>query len=154
MIRDCKIGKRVKIPFPDLVNLYECKIGNDSFIGPFVEIQKGVTIGKRCRIHSHSFICEGVNIGDNVFVGHGVIFTNDIYPVANDHDWKFRRTLVKKEASIGNNVTLLPVKVGEGSLIGAGSVVTKDVPDYAIVAGNPAKKLRTYNERTKRSARH
>lgn len=154
MIRDCKLGKRVKIPFPDLVNLYECKIGDDSFIGPFVEIQKGVTIGKRCRIHSHSFICEGVNIEDDVFVGHGVIFTNDIYPVANDPNWKLRKTFVKKKASIGNNVTLLPVEVGEGSLIGAGSVVTEDVPDYAIVVGNPARKLRAYNERTKRAIKH
>lgn len=150
MIRKCKIGKNVKIPYPELVNLYECQIGDGSFIGPFVEIQKGAVIGKNCRIQSHSFICEGVNIGDGVFIGHGVIFVNDLYPIANDPNWKLKRTLVKDKASIGNNATLLPVRVGKGSLIGAGSVVTRDVPDYTVVAGNPAKKLRVYNERTKK----
>lgn len=153
MIRKCKIGKNVKIPFPELVNLYECKIGDNSFIGPFVEIQKKVVIGKRCKIQSHSFICEGVTIDDDVFIGHGVIFTNDLYPIANDPDWKMKRTLIKNKASIGNNATLLPVTVGEGSLIGAGSLVVKDVPDYTIVAGNPARKIRSYNERVKKSSR-
>lgn len=154
MIRKCKMGKNVKIPFPKLVNLYECEIGDNSFIGPFVEIQKGVIIGRRCKIQSHSFICEGVTIGDDVFIGHGVMFTNDLYPVTNDPNWKLRKTFVNKKASIGNNVTLLPIEVGEGSLIGAGAVVTEDVPDYAIVAGNPARKLRAYNERTKRAIKH
>lgn len=153
MIRKCKLGKRIKIPFPDLVNLYECGVGDDSFIGPFVEVQKGAVIGKRCRIQSHTFICEGATIGDDVFIGHGVVFTNDLYPIANEPDWKLKRTLIKSKVSIGNNATLLPVRIGEGSLIGAGSVVTKDVPAYTIIAGNPAKKIRAYNERIRKSKR-
>ena len=147
MIRECKIGKNVKIPFPDLVNLYECEIGDNSFIGPFVEIQKGVIIGKDSRIQSHAFICEGVIIGDSVFVGHGVVFTNDLFPVANDPNWKLKKTLVKSKVSIGNNATILPVELGEGCLIGAGAVVTKDVLAHSIVVGNPAKKIREYNAR-------
>lgn len=154
MIRKCTIGKGVKIPFPHLVNLYECKIGDNSFIGPFVEIQKGVVIGKRCRVQSHSFICEGTTIGDGVFIGHGVVFTNDLFPVANDPNWKLKKTLVKNKVSIGNNATLLPVVVGEGSLVGAGAVVTRDVPAYTIVAGNPAKKVRDYRERIGKSTHH
>lgn len=147
MIRDCKIGKNVKIPFPDLVNLYECSIGDDTFIGPFVEIQRGSSIGKRCRIQSHSFVCEGVSIGNEVFIGHGVIFSNDLFPVANDPNWKLKKTKIANNVSIGNNVTLLPVKVGKGSLIGAGSVVTEDVPANVIAVGNPAKKIRSYHAR-------
>ena len=150
MISKCRIGKGVKIPFPDLVNLYECKVGDNSFIGPFVEIQRGAVIGKRCRIQSHSFICEGVTIGDDVFIGHGVIFANDLFPVANDPNWKLKKTLVKDQTSIGNNATLLSVVIGEGSLVGAGAVVTKNVPAYIIVAGNPAKKVRDYRERIRK----
>jgi len=145
MIRDCKIGKNVKIPFPELVNLYECRIGDGCFIGPFVEIQKNVKIGKRCRIQSHSFICEGVTIEDGVFIGHGVMFVNDLFPKANDPGWKMEKTLIKKNASIGNNTTILPVRFGESSLAAAGAVVTKDVPAHTIVCGNPAKILRKYN---------
>ena len=150
MIRKCKIGKRVKIPYPRLVNLYECAIGDNSFIGPFVEIQKGVVIGKRCRIQSHSFIPEGVTIGDDVFIGHAVAFVNDLFPIANDPSWKPKKTLIGPKVSIGNNATLLPVVIKEGSLVGAGSVVTKNVAAYSIVAGNPAKVLRKYNERAKK----
>lgn len=150
MIRKCKIGKNVKIPFPDLVNLYECKIGDDSFVGPFVEIQKGVVIGKRCRIQSHSFICEGVHIADDVFIGHGVMFVNDLYPISNDSDWKLKRTQVERGVSVGNNATILPVVIGKGSLVGAGSVVTKDIPPHTVVAGNPAKVLRKYHERRRK----
>jgi acetyltransferase-like isoleucine patch superfamily enzyme len=150
MIRKCKIGKNVKIPFPDLVNLYECKIGDDSFVGPFVEIQKGVVIGKRCRIQSHSFICEGVHIADDVFIGHGVMFVNDLYPISNDPDWKLKRTQVERGVSVGNNATILPVVIGKGSLVGAGSVVTKDIPPHTVVAGNPAKVLRKYHERRRK----
>ena len=142
MNRNCKIGKKVKIPFPGLVNLYECVVGDNTFVGPFVEIQKGTVIGKRCRIQSHSFICEGVKIGDDVFIGHGVMFVNDFYPVANDPGWKMKKTFIADNVSIGNNATILPVKVGRASLIGAGAVVTKDVAEYAVVAGNPAKVLR------------
>lgn len=152
MIRKCKIGKRVKIPFPELVNLYECEIKDDTFIGPFVEIQKGVKIGRRCRVQSHTFICEGVTIKDDVFIGHGVMFTNDLFPVANDPNWKLKKTMIEDRVSIGNNATLLPVRIGEASLIGAGSVVTKDVPKNTIVAGNPARKIRDYRERTRKTS--
>lgn len=154
MIRDCKIGKNVLIPYPELVNLYECRIGDGSFIGPFVEVQKGVVIGSRCRIQSHCFICEGVNLADDVFVGHGVMFVNDLYPAADNRKWKLKKTVIKNKVSIGSNATLLPVVVGEGALIGAGAVVTKDVDSYTIVSGNPARKLRHYHERAKRSAKH
>jgi len=147
MIKKCKIGKNVKIPFPNLVNLYECRVGDNTFIGPFVEIQKGVVIGKRCRIQSHAFICEGVTIGDDCFVGHGVMFTNDLYPVANDPNWKLEKTVVSNKVSIGNNATILPVKIGEGALVGAGAVVTKDVQQNIVVVGNPARKIRSSRER-------
>lgn len=150
MIRKCKIGKNVKIPFPELVNLYECTIGDNSFVGPFVEIQKGVSIGKRCRVQSHSFICEGVSIGDDVFIGHGVMFVNDLYPIANYPHWKLKKTLVENKVSIGNNATILPVVIGKESLVGAGSVVVKDVPVYVIVTGNPAEILKKYNGRIRK----
>jgi acetyltransferase-like isoleucine patch superfamily enzyme len=151
MIRKCKMGKEVKIPFPKLVNLYECTIGDNSFIGPFCEIQKGAVIGKRCRVQSHTFICEGVVVGDDCFIGHGVMFVNDLYPKANDPGWKMSKTRIKDKVSIGNNATLLPVVVGEGSLIGAGAVVTRDVADHAIVVGNPARRLRGYYGRGKKN---
>jgi acetyltransferase-like isoleucine patch superfamily enzyme len=143
------IGENVRIF--DFVNAYECSIGTNSKVGTFVEIQKGSTIGKNCKISSHSFICEGVHINDNCFIGHGVMFTNDLFPRATnadgsqqtDSDWKMIETFVKKGASIGSNATILcGITIGENALIGAGSVVTKDVPDNAIVAGNPAKILK------------
>jgi UDP-2-acetamido-3-amino-2,3-dideoxy-glucuronate N-acetyltransferase len=138
----------VVIHHPALVNLYGCEVGDGSRIGAFVEIQKNAFIGKRCKISSHTFICEGVTIEDEVFVGHGVMFTNDRIPRAtnpdgsaqNDDDWKLELTRVKRRASIGSNVTIVPgVTIGEGALVGAGAVVTRDVPDFAIVAGVPAK---------------
>lgn len=141
MIQRCKIGKKVKIPYPKLVNLYKCKIGDGSFIGPFVEIQKDVVIGKNCRIQSHSFICEGVTIGDNVFVGHGVMFVNDLLPRVDDPDRKLKKTFIGSDVSIGTNSTLLPVIVGKNSVIGAGSVVTKNVEIDTIVVGNPAREV-------------
>jgi UDP-2-acetamido-3-amino-2,3-dideoxy-glucuronate N-acetyltransferase len=143
-----KLGVNVKIYHPDQVNLYGCTIGDDSRVGSFVEIQKNSVIGARCKISSHSFICEGVNIEDEVFVGHGVMFTNDRFPKATnsdgspmgDEDWKVEITLVKQRASIGSNATIVPgVTIGKQALVGAGSVVTKDVPDFAIVAGIPAR---------------
>jgi len=144
------LGNGVQIFHPDLVNLYGCVIGDETKIGTYVEIQKGAHIGNRCKISSHSFVCEGVTIEDGVFIGHGVMFTNDAYPRAvnedgslqEDDDWQVIETRVKKRASIGSGATILPgITIGEAAMIGAGSVVTKDVPDHAIVAGNPARIL-------------
>ena len=146
---DVKLGQGVKIF--SFVNLYGCEIGDDSKIGTFVEIQRGAKIGRRCKVSSHTFICEGVIIEDEVFIGHGVTFTNDLLPRATNPDgspqtaadWKCEKTLIKKGASIGSGATLLcGITVGEKSIIGAGAVVTKDVPPGMIVAGNPAKVLR------------
>jgi UDP-2-acetamido-3-amino-2,3-dideoxy-glucuronate N-acetyltransferase len=139
------LGRNVKIY--NFVNAYGCTIGDDSQIGAFVEIQKNARIGKRCKISSHTFICEGVTIEDEVFVGHGVMFTNDLFPKAtavdgklqNEQDWQCIPTVVKRGASIGSNATILcGVTIGENALVGAGAVVTRDVPDNAVVAGNPA----------------
>jgi len=146
---DVRLGKGVKV-FA-FTNLYGCEIGDETRIGTFVEIQKNARIGKRCKISSHSFICEGVTIEDEVFVGHNVTFINDLFPRATsggqlqtEADWECRPTLVKRGASIGSSATLLcGVTVGENAVIGAGSVVTKDVPPNAVVAGNPARVLRT-----------
>jgi UDP-2-acetamido-3-amino-2,3-dideoxy-glucuronate N-acetyltransferase len=143
-----QLGEGVQIFQPDLVNLYGCKIGDQSRIGAFVEIQKNATVGRLCKVSSHTFICEGVIIEDEVFIGHGVMFTNDLYPRATkedgalqtDADWTVIPTTVKRRASIGSNATIIGgVTIGEGSLVGAGAVVTRDVPDYAIVAGVPAR---------------
>ncbi len=125
----------------DFTNLYECTVGEDAFIGPFVEIQSGVTIGDRTKISSHSFICEGVTIGKNGFIGHGVMFTNDKYDsqTPNKGDWILRKTIVKDDVRIGSNATILPVTIGHRAIIGAGAVVTRDVPDDSVVYGNPAK---------------
>ena len=142
------LGDGVMIYHPDLVNLYGCQIGDGVKIGTFVEVQSGVEIGRNCKISSHSFICTGVRIEDGVFIGHGVMFINDIYPKAVNpdgslqtaDDWEMVETVVKKGASIGSNATIMGgVTVGEGALVGAGAVVTHDVPDYAIVAGSPAR---------------
>jgi len=144
-----KLGKDVKLG--KFINLYGCEIGDETKIGAFVEVQKNATIGKRCKISSHTFVCEGVTIEDNVFVGHGVMFTNDSYPrstangqLQTEADWKVERTTVKKGASIGSGATILPnLTIGENAIVGAGSVVTRDVAANSIVAGNPAKFLRS-----------
>jgi acetyltransferase-like isoleucine patch superfamily enzyme len=142
----------VVIHHPQLVNLYGCSVGAESRIGAFVEVQRGAVIGRRCKVSSHSFLCEGVTLEDGVFVGHGVMFTNDLYPRAvnddgslqSDADWTMVPTLVKAQASIGSNATILAgVTIGEGSLVAAGAVVTRDVPAFAIVAGVPAKVIGT-----------
>lgn len=147
---DVKLGANVKLS--KFVNLYGCEIGDETKIGAFVEIQKNARIGKRCKVSSHSFICEGVDIEDNVFIGHGVTFTNDTYPRSTNSDgtlqtgadWEVRSTVVRKGASIGSGATLLcNLSVGENAIVGAGSVVTKDVPPNTIVAGNPARVLRS-----------
>lgn len=146
---DVKLGRNVRLH--NFVNLYGCEIGDDVKIGTFVEIQKGAKIGNRCKISSHSFICEGVTLEEEVFVGHNVTFVNDLYPRATtpagelqcESDWKCCPTLIKRGASIGSSATLLGgITVGEFSMVGAGSVVTKDVPPYTVVAGSPAKVLR------------
>src|SRR5436190_4220012 len=148
-----KLGQRVVLNA--FTNLYGCEIGDDSKIGTFVEVQKGSKIGRRCKISSHSFVCEGVTIEDDVFVGHSVTFTNDLFPRATaggrlqtEADWTCTPTLIKKGASIGSGATLLcGITVGEQAIVGAGAVVTKDVPAYAVVAGNPAKILRFVQEK-------
>lgn len=152
---DVKLGRDVKIHA--FVNLYGCQIGDESMIGTFVEIQKGATIGKRVKVSSHTFICEGVTIEDYAFIGHGVMFINDRYPRAanpdgslqTEEDWSVIPTLVKRGASIGSNATILcGVTIGEGAIVGAGSIVTHDVPPYTIVAGNPARRLRSVETQT------
>jgi len=155
---DVKMGKNVRLF--GFANLYGCEIGDDTKIGTFVEIQKGAKIGNRCKISSHTFICEGVTVEDDVFIGHNVTFINDRYPRATatggqlqtEADWKVVRTLVKRGASIGSSATLLcGITVGEYAVVGAGSVVTKDVPSGAVVAGNPARVIKTLPKEGKRA---
>jgi acetyltransferase-like isoleucine patch superfamily enzyme len=146
---DVRLGQNVKLS--KFINLYGCSVGDNTKIGAFVEIQKNATVGNNCKISSHSFVCEGVTIEDDVFIGHGVMFINDSYPRATtsggqlqtEADWKVERTVIRKGASIGSGATILSnITVGERALVGAGSVVTKDVPANAVVAGNPARVLR------------
>jgi len=151
---DVILGKNVVLN--DFINLYGCRIGDNTKIGTFVEVQKNATIGRNCKIQSHTFICEGVTIEDEAFVGHGVMFINDRYPrsasdtgeLQTEADWEVVATVIKKGASIGSNATILcGVIVGEGAIIGAGSVVTKDIPPNTIAAGNPAKEIRRLKEK-------
>jgi UDP-2-acetamido-3-amino-2,3-dideoxy-glucuronate N-acetyltransferase len=160
-INNVRRGDDVVIKYPDLVNLYGCTIGQGTRIGPFVEIQKGSAIGRNCKISSHSFICEGVTVEDEVFIGHGVMFTNALFPhstkedgtLQRDGDWELTTTLIKRRASIGSNATIIAgIAVGEGALVGAGAVVTKDVPDYAVVVGNPARLIGDVRDRERKRA--
>jgi acetyltransferase-like isoleucine patch superfamily enzyme len=153
---DVKLGKDVKLS--KFVNIYGCEVGDETKIGAFVEIQKNARVGRRCKISSHTFICEGVDIEDNVFIGHSVTFINDSYPRATtsegglqtEADWKVEKTIVRKGASIGSGSTIMSkLTIGENAIVGAGSVVTKDVPANAIVAGNPAKFRRFISEEKK-----
>jgi acetyltransferase-like isoleucine patch superfamily enzyme len=142
-IRDVTFGREVKVVQP--VNLYDCKIGDDCFIGPFVEIQSNAIIGSRTRIQSHSFICDGVSIGEDCFIGHGVMFINDLFtdggPAGDKNSWK--KTTIGNKVSIGSNATLLPVSICDGVVIGAGAVVTKDIQEKGVYAGNPARLMRS-----------
>jgi UDP-2-acetamido-3-amino-2,3-dideoxy-glucuronate N-acetyltransferase len=149
---DVKLGENVRLS--KFINLYGCEIGDETKIGAFVEVQKNASIGRRCKISSHTFICEGVTIEDDVFIGHGVMFTNDTYPRATspdgrlqtEADWKVEKTVVRRGASIGTGATVLPnICIGENAIVGAGSIVTKSVPANAIIAGNPARVLRYVN---------
>lgn len=159
---DVELGSHVSIPQPALVNLYGCRIGDHTKIGAFVEIQRGAVIGDYCKISSHTFVCEGVAIEDGVFVGHGVMFTNDLTPSAVNADgtlqtaadWAVIPTRVARRASIGSNATILAgVTIGEGALVGAGAVVTRDVPPHAVVAGVPAVVIGNRQELSTRAAR-
>ena len=151
---DVKLGENVRLS--KFINLYGCEIGDETKIGAFVEIQKNVRVGNCCKVSSHTFICEGVIIEDQVFIGHGVTFTNDSYPRATteggelktEADWKVEPTVVKRGASIGSGATILSnTSIGENAIVGAGSVVTKDIPPNAVVAGNPARVLRYIDEK-------
>ena len=155
---DVRLGQRVRIQHPELVNLYGCSIGDDTTVSAFVEVQKKATIGARCKISTHAFICEGVTIEDEVFVGHGVMFINDRYPRATNEgklqteaDWKVIETLVKRGASVGSGAVIMcGITIGEKALIGAGAVVTRDVADNAIVAGVPARLVGDIKDQEKR----
>lgn len=152
MIEDVGFGERVKLYLPSLVNLYRCEIGDDSTIGPFVEVQAGAVIGKRTKVCSHAFICGDTKIGDRVFVGHGVMFCNDRFPII-DGPVFLAGAVVEDDVSIGSGATILPgVTIGQGAIVGAGAVVTQNVPPWTVVVGNPARIVRTFSGPDERAA--
>lgn len=138
MLENVVLGKEVTIRFPELCNIYGCSIGDFSMIGPFVEIQKGVVVGKLVKVESHTFLCTGCVIGDRVFIGHGVMTTNDLFPAIDAAPVRLFRTIVENDVVIGSGATILPVTIGQGAVIGAGAVVVANVPAWAVMAGNPA----------------
>ncbi len=141
--QSCRLAQSVKILYPELVNLYGCTIDEDVFIGPFVEIQKNASVGRASRIQSHTFICEGIHIGERVFVGHGVMFINDRHPTANNVDWKLEETFVENDVAIGSGAIIMcGIRLGAGAQVGCGAVVTKDIPPGQTVVGVPARALR------------
>ena len=143
---DVKLGANVKIFSPELVNIFGCEIGDGTFVGPFVEITRGTIVGRNCKIESHSFLCDRVTLEDDVFIGHGVMFTNDLYP-RSDRQVVRMPTLVKQGATIGSNATIAPgVTIGRFAIVGAGAVVAKDVPDLSIAVGNPARTVRQFED--------
>jgi len=144
MIENVTMGEHVNIPFPDLVNLYRCDLADFVFVGPFVEIQVGVRIGKFTKVESHTFICSGVTIGGRVFVGHGVTFVNDLFPAITAAPARLFQTTVGNDVVIGSGATILPAQIGTGAVIGAGAVVTVDVPAWSLVVGNPARVIRQW----------
>lgn len=141
---DVVLGKNVKIFDENLVNIFGCEIGDDSFVGPFVEITRGVKIGKKCIVESHSFLCTGVTLEDDVFIGHGVMFVNDLYPRTHRHV-EYVNSYLKKGCCIGSNATIIGATIGQYAVIGAGAVVSKDVEDFSIYAGSPARKIKQFN---------
>jgi UDP-2-acetamido-3-amino-2,3-dideoxy-glucuronate N-acetyltransferase len=138
-VENITLGKHAVIRFPELCNIYDCEIGDYSFIGPFVEIQRGVTIGQFAKIESHTFICEGVTIGDRCFIGHSVTFCNDLFPAIDAAPVRLFQTIVEDDAVIGSGATILPVRIGNGAVIGAGAVVVDPVPNWSVVVGNPGR---------------
>jgi UDP-2-acetamido-3-amino-2,3-dideoxy-glucuronate N-acetyltransferase len=146
MIEDITRGESVNIPFPDRCNLYGCTIGDRSFVGPFVEIQRGVEVGEDCKIESHTFLCEGVQVGDRVFVGHGVMTTNDLCPAMGAANVTLYRTIIEDDVSIGSGATILPCTIGHGAIIGAGAVVTHDIPPLSVAVGNPARIIARFSD--------
>lgn len=151
MIERCLLADGAHIYHPELCNLYDCAIGAGSTVGPFVEIQRGVTVGNDCKVSSHAFLCTGVILGDRVFVGHGVMTTNDLFPGVLS-EAPYLATVVEDDVKIGSGATILPVRVGRGAIIGAGAVVTKDVPPYCVVVGNPARVMWSFDTLAQRDA--
>jgi acetyltransferase-like isoleucine patch superfamily enzyme len=151
MIEDVKLGEHVSIPFPGMVNIYHCEIGDHTFVGPFVEIQRGVIVGRLCKIQSHTFLCGGVTVGDRVTIAHHVVTCNDLFPAIDATPVRLFATVIGDDVIIGSGATLLPVRIGCGAVVGAGAVVTRDVGDWEVVAGNPSMVIARFSGRKERN---